>query len=177
MFLYFFFRSKGQVAAVFLQHEGFLGAVGALLNYKKIDLNILLPQKLTAYDSSRLSDVGEEFHGKLEEWVSNSSYHFLVYEVHEPVLHLTLILNLDEMLIDNYSVSGLDLYNYVLSLSLSPHAHMCRCYVFLSIVWVLCLSIHYSTCTVFMDMRMRVGTWESSYSWLDPLCFRSLIYW
>ena len=109
MFLYFFLRSKGQVAAVFLQHEGFLGAVGALLNYKKIDLNILLPQKLTAYDSSRLSDVGEEFHGKLEERGSNSSYHFLVYEVHEPVLHLSLILNLDEMLIDNYSVSGLNL--------------------------------------------------------------------
>ena len=160
MFLYFFLRSKGQVAAVFLQHEGFLGAVGALLNYKKIDLNILAPHKLTAYDSSRLSDVGEEFHGKLEERVSNSSYHFLVYEVHEPVLHLSLILNLDEMLIVNYSVAGLDLYNYVLSLcvslSLSTHAHMCMCCVFLSIVCVLCLSIQYSTCTVFMDMR--VGT-------------------
>ncbi|KAK7857995.1 pantothenate kinase 2 [Quercus suber] len=61
----------GQVAAVFLQHEGFLGAVGALLNYKKIDLNILAPHKLTAYDSSRLSDVGEEFHGKLEERVED----------------------------------------------------------------------------------------------------------
>ena len=108
---------------------------------EKIDLDILVPHKLTAYDSSRLSDVGEEFHGKLEERVSNSSYHFLVYEVHEPVLHLSLILNLDEMLIDNYSVSGLDLYNYVLSLSLSlslsPHAHMCMCCVFLSIVCVL----------------------------------------
>nr|POE96582.1 pantothenate kinase 1 [Quercus suber] len=103
------FWSKGQVAAVFLQHEGFLGAVGALLNYKKIDLNILAPHKLTAYDSSRLSDVGEEFHGRLEERVSKSSYHFLVYEVHEPVLHLSLILNLDEMLIVNYSVAGLDL--------------------------------------------------------------------
>ncbi|XP_075667406.1 pantothenate kinase 1-like isoform X2 [Castanea sativa] len=65
------FWSKGQVAAVFLQHEGFLGAVGALLNYKKIDLNILVPHKLTAYDSSRLSDVGEEFHGKLEERVED----------------------------------------------------------------------------------------------------------
>uniref|UniRef100_A0A7N2QXX9 Uncharacterized protein n=1 Tax=Quercus lobata TaxID=97700 RepID=A0A7N2QXX9_QUELO len=65
------FWSKGQVAAVFLQHEGFLGAVGALLNYKKIDLNILMPQKLTAYDSSRLSVVGEEFHGKLEERVED----------------------------------------------------------------------------------------------------------
>nr|XP_023923725.1 pantothenate kinase 1-like [Quercus suber] len=65
------FWSKGQVAAVFLQHEGFLGAVGALLNYKKIDLNILAPHKLTAYDSSRLSDVGEEFHGRLEERVED----------------------------------------------------------------------------------------------------------
>lgn len=141
MFLYFFLRSKGQVAAVFLQHEGFLGAVGALLNYKKIDLNILAPHKLTAYDSSRLSDVGEEFHGKLEERVSNSSYHFLVYEVHEPVLHLSLILNLDEMLIVNYSVAGLDLYNYVLSLcvslSLQPR----------TLVHVLCLPI-YCVCVV-----------------------------
>uniref|UniRef100_A0A2N9EXE0 Pantothenate kinase n=1 Tax=Fagus sylvatica TaxID=28930 RepID=A0A2N9EXE0_FAGSY len=51
--------SKGQVEAVFLQHEGFLGAVGALLNYKKIDPNILVQDTPTPQVSSRLSDVGE----------------------------------------------------------------------------------------------------------------------
>lgn len=141
---------------MFLQHEGFLGAVGALLNYKKIDLNILVPHKLTACDSSRLSDVGEEFHGKLEERVSNSSYHFLLYEVHEPVLHLSLILNLDEMLIVNYSVAGLDLYNYVLSLCLSLHTR--------THVHVLCLPI-YCVCCVFLSitlhaMSLGICEWE-----------------
>ena len=67
LLFYFVLRSKGQVEAVFLQHKGFLGSVGALLNYNKMDLNILVPDKLTAHVSSRLSDVGEER-------VSRSSY-------------------------------------------------------------------------------------------------------
>jgi pantothenate kinase len=59
LLFYFVLRSKGQVEAVFLQHEGFLGAVGALLNYKKIDPNILVQDTPTPQVSSRLSDVGE----------------------------------------------------------------------------------------------------------------------
>ena len=46
---------------------------------EKIDLDILVPHKLTAYDSSRLSDVGKEFHSKLEERVSNSIYCVLTW--------------------------------------------------------------------------------------------------
>ena len=39
-----------------------------------------MPHKLiTTYDSSRHSDVGEEFHGKLEERVSNWIYCVLTW--------------------------------------------------------------------------------------------------
>ncbi|XP_057969570.1 pantothenate kinase 1-like [Malania oleifera] len=60
--------SKGQMQAVFLQHEGFLGAVGALLKYKRIDADVLLPHVSTTelscasgteYDSRELYE-GED---------------------------------------------------------------------------------------------------------------------
>lgn len=33
------FRSKGQMQAIFLHHEGFLGALGALTSYEKLESN------------------------------------------------------------------------------------------------------------------------------------------
>ncbi|XP_057958507.1 pantothenate kinase 1-like isoform X1 [Malania oleifera] len=60
--------SKGQMQAVFLQHEGFLGAVGALLKYNRINADVLLPHVSTTelscvsgteYDSRELYE-GED---------------------------------------------------------------------------------------------------------------------
>lgn len=34
----FVFRSKGQMQATFLRHEGFLGALGALMSYKELGI-------------------------------------------------------------------------------------------------------------------------------------------
>lgn len=34
----FLFRSKGQMEATFLHHEGFLGALGALVSYTDLDI-------------------------------------------------------------------------------------------------------------------------------------------
>ncbi|XP_057958528.1 pantothenate kinase 1-like isoform X2 [Malania oleifera] len=58
----------GQMQAVFLQHEGFLGAVGALLKYNRINADVLLPHVSTTelscvsgteYDSRELYE-GED---------------------------------------------------------------------------------------------------------------------
>ncbi|KAF8409086.1 hypothetical protein HHK36_005159 [Tetracentron sinense] len=56
--------SKGQVQAVFLRHEGFLGAVGALLYSDDVDVD-LVPLKLVRQLSLGISDVGRESHGQL----------------------------------------------------------------------------------------------------------------
>lgn len=44
--IHFFFisRSKGNIEATFLHHEGFLGALGALTSYENIDLEDLIEE-------------------------------------------------------------------------------------------------------------------------------------
>lgn len=40
------FRSKGEAKAMFLRHEGFLGALGAFMNYQKQSLDDLAAYQL-----------------------------------------------------------------------------------------------------------------------------------
>ncbi|KAF8410669.1 hypothetical protein HHK36_003201 [Tetracentron sinense] len=63
--------SKGQIEAVFLRHEGFLGGLGALLSNENIDVDDLIPCKFIKQLPSGISTVRGESqgvpHGNLSE--------------------------------------------------------------------------------------------------------------
>lgn len=53
--LLLFFRSKGEAKAMFLRHEGFLGAVGSFMSSDKHGLKELLANEVVPRSPSKLS--------------------------------------------------------------------------------------------------------------------------
>lgn len=56
-------RSKGQAQAMFLRHEGFLGAVGAFMSYEKHGLDDLRVHQLVERFPMGAPYVGGKIHG------------------------------------------------------------------------------------------------------------------
>lgn len=57
------FRSKGQAQAMFLRHEGFLGALGAFMSYEKHGLDDLMVHQLVERFPMGAPYTGGEIHG------------------------------------------------------------------------------------------------------------------
>lgn len=57
------FRSKGQAQAMFLRHEGFLGALGAFLSYEKHGLDDLMVHQFVERFPMGAPYIGGNVHG------------------------------------------------------------------------------------------------------------------
>lgn len=57
------FWSKGQAQAMFLRHEGFLGALGAFMSYEKHGLDVLMAHQLVERFPMGVPCVGGKIHG------------------------------------------------------------------------------------------------------------------
>jgi hypothetical protein len=67
-FFFFFFpyslsRSKGEAQAMFLRHEGFLGALGAFMSYEKHGLDDLMVHQLVERFPMGAPYTGGQIHG------------------------------------------------------------------------------------------------------------------
>ena len=58
-----FLRSKGQAQAMFLRHEGFLGAIGAFMSYEKHGLDDLMTHQFVERFPMGAPYVGGKIHG------------------------------------------------------------------------------------------------------------------
>jgi type II pantothenate kinase len=61
-----FFRSKGEAKAMFLRHEGFLGAVGAFMSSDKHGLKELLVKQEAQQSPTKLTFAVDKMHGQLD---------------------------------------------------------------------------------------------------------------
>ena len=57
------FRSKGDAQAMFLRHEGFLGALGAFMSYEKHGLDDLMVHQLVERFPMGAPYTGGKIHG------------------------------------------------------------------------------------------------------------------
>jgi hypothetical protein len=60
---YYCFRSKGEMQAMFLRHEGFLGALGAFMSYEKHGLDVLMAHQLVERFPMGAPYTGGKIHG------------------------------------------------------------------------------------------------------------------
>lgn len=75
-----FFRSKGEAKALFLRHEGFLGALGAFTSYEKHGFGDSIVRQLVQQSPLSASHAGYKIHGPLNgEWNDNESIECSVY--------------------------------------------------------------------------------------------------
>lgn len=56
-------RSQGQAQAMFLRHEGFLGALGAFMSYEKLGLDDLMVHQLVERFPMGAPYTGGKIHG------------------------------------------------------------------------------------------------------------------
>lgn len=61
----FFLRSKGEAKAMFLRHEGFLGALGAFMSYEKNNYDGLMVHQLVGQVPNSASCSGDKIHSSL----------------------------------------------------------------------------------------------------------------
>ncbi|PON98966.1 Type II pantothenate kinase [Trema orientale] len=74
------FWSKGEAKALFLRHEGFLGALGAFASYEKHGLDDSIVRQLVQQSPISASHTGYKIHGPLNgEWNDNESIECSVY--------------------------------------------------------------------------------------------------
>lgn len=73
-------RSKGEAKAMFLRHEGFLGALGAFMSYEKHGFDNLMVHQLLQQSPTGPSDGGDKTHGPANsELNDNPSINCSVY--------------------------------------------------------------------------------------------------
>lgn len=63
IFSFVLFRSKGEAKALFLRHEGFLGALGAFVSYEKHGFNDSMVHQLVHQSPISSSHGGYKIHG------------------------------------------------------------------------------------------------------------------
>ncbi|XP_024023936.1 pantothenate kinase 1 isoform X2 [Morus notabilis] len=74
------FWSKGEAKALFLRHEGFLGALGAFTSYEKHGFGDSIVRQLVQQSPLSASHAGYKIHGPLNgEWNDNESIECSVY--------------------------------------------------------------------------------------------------
>ena len=61
----FFFRSKGEAKAMFLRHEGFLGALGAFISHEKNNYDGLKVHQLVERVQTSASNSGDKIQSSL----------------------------------------------------------------------------------------------------------------